>query len=418
MRLLDNIKMALFSIRTNLMRSLLTMLGIIIGVASVITIVTCGNGGRDYIVGMIDDMGGTKAINITVNSATASAGDYITPEDIASIKSIENVSYVTPVVMGMGGFTAADDVSGIMMTIGGTTDIEPILNQPCKYGRYFNDNEYSSAKAVAVMDSTTAMMLYGTDNVLGEKIAFTMNGTTTTFKIIGIMDIMSSFGGNSAESLEMFTSMMGNNAAAMAGGMIMIPASTAIALTGASERYETIYLMSEDSGKLDSVGEAAKARLQARHNNYDREVYSVVNMASMIDLLDTVITVFTLFIAAVSAISLLVGGIGVMNIMLVTVTERTREIGIRKALGARTKSILFQFLTESVIICLIGGILGLLLGIGLSTSVSLLMGISFKVSIPTVFLAIGFSSAIGIFFGIYPARKAAMMPPIEALRKD
>ena len=141
-----------------------------------------------------------------------------------------------------------------------------------------------------------------------------------------------------------------------------------------------------------------------------------VNMATYIDLLDTVINVFTTFIAAVSAISLLVGGIGVMNIMLVTVTERTREIGIRKALGAKTSTILFQFLTESVILCLLGGLIGLILGSVGAFAVASYMNIPIEMKFSTIVIAVGFSTAIGVFFGIYPARRAAKMQPIDALR--
>ena len=141
-------------------------------------------------------------------------------------------------------------------------------------------------------------------------------------------------------------------------------------------------------------------------------------MATYIDLLDTVINVFTIFIAAVSAISLVVGGIGVMNIMLVSITERTREIGIRKALGAKTSTILFQFLTESIILCLIGGLIGLLLGVFGAAVVSYIMNVPLQVELSTVLLAIGFSTAIGVIFGVYPARRAAKMPPIEALRRE
>jgi len=141
-------------------------------------------------------------------------------------------------------------------------------------------------------------------------------------------------------------------------------------------------------------------------------------MATYIDLLDSVISIFTTFIAAVSAISLLVGGIGVMNIMLVSVTERTREIGIRKALGAKTSTIMLQFLTESVILCLLGGAIGFVLGVGGAWAVAAYINIPITVKFTTVLIAVGFSSAIGIFFGIYPAKRAAQMTPIEALRRD
>lgn len=147
-------------------------------------------------------------------------------------------------------------------------------------------------------------------------------------------------------------------------------------------------------------------------------MYTVTNMATFIELINTVINVFTAFIAAVGAISLVVGGIGVMNIMLVSVTERTREIGIRKALGAKTSTIMFQFLTESVILCCIGGGIGLVLGVGGALAAAAYVNVPISVKFSTILLAVGFSSAIGIFFGIYPARRAAKMLPIEALRRD
>ncbi len=187
---------------------------------------------------------------------------------------------------------------------------------------------------------------------------------------------------------------------------------------GSQDSFDTIYIMANDENDLEGAGNAALNRLRARHNNGDRDCYLVTNMATYIDLLDTVINIFTIFIAAVSAISLVVGGIGVMNIMLVSITERTREIGIRKALGAKTSTILFQFLTESIILCLIGGLIGLLIGVFGAAVVSHIMSIPLEVKPTTVAIAVGFSTAIGVIFGVYPARRAAKMPPIEALRRD
>ena len=179
-----------------------------------------------------------------------------------------------------------------------------------------------------------------------------------------------------------------------------------------------VYLTANDDRFLDSAGASAVNVLEARHSNAGREVYRVSNMATYIELINTVINVFTAFIAAVGAISLVVGGIGVMNIMLVSVTERTREIGIRKALGAKTSTIMLQFLTESVILCCIGGLIGLVLGVAGALGVAAYVNVPIKVEFTTILLAVGFSSAIGIFFGIYPARRAAKMLPIEALRRD
>ena len=226
---------------------------------------------------------------------------------------------------------------------------------------------------------------------------------------------MSTFGGDSDQIMEMMNSMGGSS---MMGYLFMIPSSVASNLSGREDQYEMCYFSSYDESELDAAGTAALNLIQTRHNNADREAYTVQNMATYIDLLDTVIQVFTIFIAAVSAISLIVGGIGVMNIMLVTVTERTREIGIRKALGAKTSNIMFQFLTESIVLCLIGGIIGTILGVSGALFVSNLMNVPLGVDFSTILIAIGFSSAIGIFFGIYPARRAAKMPPIEALRRE
>lgn len=412
----ENIRMALFSIRTNRVRAFLTMLGIIIGVSSVITIITVGTGGKDYIVGMIEDMGGSNAINIMVNASTATDNDYLTADDLKSLRDIEHVKSVAPVVMGMGNFTLDNGQSGLFMPIGSTTDVFDILGLSCQYGRFFNESEYLSSKDVCIIDASNALLLFGTSDVVGEKIAFSGNNITVTLRIIGVMDIASSFGGDTSEMLEMMQSS--GASLDMASCMAIVPATTALELNGASERYQTVYLMADDPTELDGVGAAALAKLQARHNNYDRQAYTVTNMASFVELLDTVITVFTLFIAAVSCISLVVGGIGVMNIMFVSVTERTREIGIRKALGAKTGSILLQFLTESVLICLIGGLLGMVLGFILSAIVSAIMHITFSVKLYSILISVGFSSAIGIFFGLYPAKKAAQMHPIDALRKE
>lgn len=415
----EYIRIAVYSIRTNMMRSLLTMLGIIIGVASVIAIITVGNGGRDYIVGMIKEMGSSNAVSVTVNPQIASSSDYITAEDIKAIKELEIVEYISPTVIGIGSFkTKYED--GFAFTIGGTTDFKYIMGSDCKYGRFFDDQEYISSRPVCIIDTASASTLYGYENVVGETIDYFSNGKTYRLKIIGVMDLLGMFGSSSDDYMEQMSSM-----SSMMGGftmtacMLLIPSSTASKMLDAQERYDACYIMSKDPSDLDAAGNAALNLLKARHKNFEREgVYTVTNLASLVDLLETVISIFTLFIACISGISLLVGGIGVMNIMLVSVTERTREIGIRKALGARTSAILLQFLTESIIMCVIGGTIGLAIGVSGALFAAYLVGIPIKVKISTLILAVGFSSAIGIFFGIYPARRAAKMPPIEALRRE
>ena len=411
MNIRENIRIAIFSIRTNLLRSLLTMLGIIIGVASVIAIITVGNGGRDYIVGMIQDMG-QSAITIQVNQKNTSSSDYITDDDLKAMKGQDSIDYVSPFLLGMGTFKANSE-SG---PVGCAPDMEQISKLSASYGRMFTEEEYEAARNVCIIDGMNAKGLFGYENVVGEYIEVTVGDKTARLRIIGVMDVSAMMGGMDNEAMMEQMSQMTNTMGNMC--YVIAPAPVVANLMGSSGRYNMVYLSAKDENQLDAAGNAAKNILQARHNNFDREAYTVTNMATYIELLDKVINVFTTFIAAVSAISLVVGGIGVMNIMYVSVSERTREIGIRKALGARTRTILFQFLTESVILCLIGGIIGMILGISGAGVVSYIMDIPMSVKFSTILISVGFSSAIGIFFGIYPARKAAKMPPIEALRRD
>lgn len=409
MNISENIKIAIFSIKTNLMRSLLTMLGIIIGVAAVIAIITLGNGGRDFIVGMIKDMG-SSVINISVNAGEADASDYITAEDIEAIRKLDSVSYVSPVVISMGSASTKRE-NGIGISIAGNEDLGNMMSAGVTYGRFFTKDEYNSAAHVAVIDSISAHTMFGYDNPVGERMDFTVGDQTVQLTIIGVTDASMM---SSSSMPEDMSSLMSTGQTACS---IIIPATLSDILNGNSGRYEMCYIMADSDDQLDTAGSAAMNVLYTRHGNFGSNDYNIVNMATYIDLLDTVISVFTTFIAAVSAISLVVGGIGVMNIMLVTVTERTREIGIRKALGAKTSTILFQFLTESIILCLLGGIIGFIIGSVGAFSVAHYMGIPIEMKFSTIAIAVGFSTAIGVFFGIYPARRAAKMQPIDALRR-
>ena len=397
------------------MRSLLTMLGIIIGVASVIAIVTVGNGGRDYIVGMIRDMG-NSAISLTVNTSFADDEDYFTDADINAIKKLDGVEYASMQSITMCQMSA-NDMTGILMGIGCNTDMQMLMQTPLVYGRFFTEEEYLEGKNVGVIDVGSALQLFGKKNVVGETVQCTSNDLTVSIKVVGVVDIMASMNLDTEEMMSSMGSMMGGMQ--MTSCMLLMPAPVTSTLNGTrSGRYEVIQVTATDEAMLDGIGAAAVNYIHSLHDNYEKECYSVTNMATYIDLLDTVINVFTIFIAAVSAISLVVGGIGVMNIMLVSITERTREIGIRKALGAKTGTIMFQFLTESIILCLIGGVIGLLLGVAGAALVSFIMDVPLKVEPSTILLAVGFSSAIGIIFGVYPAKRAANLPPIEALRRD
>lgn len=412
MNIKENIKIALFSIKTNLMRSLLTMLGIIIGVAAVIAIITLGNGGRDYIVGMIQDMG-ANVINIMVNTNQAEASEYITTEDIEAIEKLDSVEYVSPVVFPFGN-AQTKHADGMAVLIGGNADIGYMLGSGMKHGRFFTEKENKSAARVAIIDTVSAKNMFGYTNPLGEKLSINVGDQAMQVTIIGVVDVSSMMMGGNSSSMESMMPMMpaGTNSC-----FLMVPITLADMLRGTTGRYEMCYLMSDTDDQLDAAGNAAMNVLYSRHGNAGSSVYTLTNMATYIDLLDTVINIFTTFIAAVSAISLLVGGIGVMNIMLVTVTERTREIGIRKALGAKTSTILFQFLTESIILCMLGGLIGLIIGSVGAFAVASYLEIPVQMKLSTIAIAVGFSTSIGVFFGIYPARRAAKMQPIDALRQ-
>ncbi len=414
MNIKENIRIAIFSIRTNMMRSLLTMLGIIIGVASVLAIVTVGNGGRDYIVGMIREMG-SNTVSINVNTVTATPSEYITDEDIKAIKNLDTVQYISPIVFSIGNAQTNKEQT-MSIALSGTTDFVKVMNTPVKHGRFFNQDEYDAVRPVTLVDTSTAYTLFGYENCVGQYLDFSLNNKTIRLKVIGVYDLANIMGSATSTMGGGGNPLMG--ASAMPTSLLTLPSSVINAMMDSQGYYEMCYLMANTDDNLDSAGNAALNVLYSRHNNGGSENYSVVNMATFIDLLDSVIKIFTAFIAAVSAISLVVGGIGVMNIMLVSVTERTREIGIRKALGAKTSTILFQFLTESVILCFIGGLVGLIIGVGGSILVSEYMDIPMEIRFLTIAIAIGFSSAIGIFFGIYPAQRAAKMPPIEALRRE
>lgn len=415
MNIKENIRIAIFSIKTNLMRSLLTMLGIIIGTASVIAIITVGDGGRDYIVGMIREMG-NSAIALTVNTRKAEDSDYFTNRDIEAIKSIDGVQYASMQQMGMCKMSA-NDQNGVLMAVGCNTDMQMIMKSPCIYGRFFTEEEYREGQYVGIMDVTSAMQMFGKKDVVGEYIHCNTDDAAISIKIIGVIDVMASMNMNTDEMVNSLNSSMANMPVMSA--MVVVPASVSSTIMGTgTDKYDRVMITAEDESILDGIGTSAINYVRTLHDNFDKDCYTVTNMATYINLLDAVINIFTIFIAAVSAISLLVGGIGVMNIMLVSITERTREIGIRKALGAKTGSIMFQFLTESVIICLIGGAIGLLLGVAGAAMVSMVMKVPLTIKLSTILLAVGFSSGIGIIFGVYPAGKAAKMPPIEALRRD
>lgn len=423
MSIWENIKIAVFSIRTNMMRSILTMLGIIIGVASVIAIITVGNGGKDFVVDLMSDMS-SGAVSIQVSTG-ASESERITKEDIEDIKKIETIKYASPLDYKIGSaFT--DNESAMCLALSGNEDLSKVMNISMRRGRFFTEEENKNGSKVCVITELGALAMFNKIDCTGEYINFKLSGQTVKLQIIGVTSADLSASTSSANSsVSMFSQASFSSASdnpMMAIGSQMIAIVTPITVTdnisGNSGNYDMLYVMATDEENADTVGNAAKNILYAKHGNFGSDVYTVMNMEAYTEMVDKIINVFTTFVAGISAIALLVGGIGVMNIMLVSVTERTREIGIRKALGAKTSTIMFQFLTESIILCVIGGLVGFIIGVLMAAGVAEFAGITIKIEATTILIAVGFSSAVGIFFGLYPARKAAKMLPIEALRRD
>jgi putative ABC transport system permease protein len=407
-QLLEYLKMAIDNLKSNKGRSLLTMLGIIIGISSVIMIIAIGNGAQSQISDELNAIAGGQAY-VYLNESKAKDGDNITLEDVDAIKEkVSNVKGVSP-AFSFGGTVLGSKGDFNAQVSCGTSDLEYFLtNEKIIKGRFFSEDEFLSARNVCVISEKDAVKLFGTSDVIGMSIEVTLFNVTQELQIVGVTRI---------ESSGMLNALMGSSDSVT----VYMPYTTIeSAYGGYMDGFSFIYAITENPTESAEMVSSIIKLLEARHNNRGEEVYLLQNAADQIGSITSVLSTIAIFIMFVAAISLLVGGIGVMNIMLVSVTERTREIGIRKALGARTRSIMMQFLSESAIITLCGGLIGIMIGIAGAYAICSLpmLGFSPKVQFSTIALATLFSSAVGIFFGIYPARKAAKLSPIEALRRN
>ena len=402
-QILEYIKIALMNIRSNKGRSALTMLGIIIGIAAVIMIISVGNGLHASVSGELNDLGG-GLIYLGIDSSKTDR--KLRADDLAALReSVAHIRGFSPAFGTFSGSARSRKRECTAFIDSGTEDL--ILQSPDKIvrGRYFDRNDVEKASPVCVVRRSDTDLLFGTDDVIGLELDVTVRGVTRQLRIIGIRENSSSQLVNMVVSGERFCSL--EVPYTLTGQMLGISTDT----------FDSVYIFAEPENSTQ-VATKSITFLENRLGLRGQDALRIQSFQDISSQFDSILGTVTLFIALVAAISLLVGGIGVMNIMLVSVTERTREIGIRKALGARTGSILLQFLAEAGIITSIGGIIGIILGLAGAAVICGIIGFTPSVSVGVILAATLFSMAVGIFFGIYPARKAARLNPIEALRHE
>ena len=400
----ESFLMAWASLIANKMRSILTMLGIIIGVAAVIALVSIGNGVKQDIQNSISSLGSNLLMVMPGAPRTPgvrpSAGSMksLKVSDYEAIAKLDGVKAASP--MTNGSYVVIYQNKNWTTSVSGVSyNYLDVNNWSMKSGRFLSEKNVQNRERVAVVGKTVVKNLFGDEDPVGAEIRV----KNIPFRIIGVLNSKGS-------------GAMGNDQ----DDMVIIPYTTAMERVEGVDYLRMIYVVGKDENGIDRLQSDIENLLRVRHGIKDTNLddFNIQNMNSIMETMEETTGTLTLFLGAVAAISLVVGGIGIMNIMLVSVTERTREIGVRKALGATYSVIVTQFLIEAVVISLMGGIIGIILGIGSSKLIGLASGMSTVISVPTIVMSFAFSMAIGLIFGIYPARKAAKLNPIDALHYE
>src|SRR5680860_465332 len=414
----NSFKTAIIGLKTNKTRSALTILGIVIGISSVILMMSLGDGAQNLILGQIMSMGPNN-IYVEPGAFTTGGGDMaqqmmegmeIKTLTLADMKAIEDdplVEMVAPMVVSVGMVIYKNNDKKVTL-FGTTPAYNEITDSRTALGSDFTDFDVQSMSKVVVLGYKIKEDLFENEDPIGKIIRIKQ----TNFRIIGVME---------EQGTQMFQNF---------DEYIYIPIATVQKFLLGINHVQSSVVKIVEQDKIDEAVEGIRLILRERHNIYNpdgdlsKDDFKVVSGKETAELMNTVTSILSLLLSSVAAIALVVGGIGIMNIMLVSVVERTREIGLRKAVGARKKDILYQFLIEAMVLTGLGGILGILLGAILSYLVSIVLtmvlGIEweFVLSLSSIIIAFGVATGIGLVFGIYPARKAAKLSPIDALRYE
>jgi len=399
---------ALESLTSNKVRTALTMLGIIIGVGAVIAMLAIGNGTEQAIVGEIEGIG-TNLLFVMTNYDDVTNPEPLTIRDADAIADpiyAPSVSAAAPVIQGQAELTYSGN--GTTATVVGVTEeYSEVQTVELSEGEFFNSTQISGLASAAILGTNVAEDLFGrSDGLVGESVRV----AGQPFRVVGILkkEGGSEFG-NSPDD------------------QILVPLTTAqtrLMSRKVKNQVDLIYVSAVDADSVKNAEYEVANILRDRHNiKLGEDDFNILSQEMFLDMASTVTGVFTIFLGGVAGISLLVGGIGIMNIMLVSVTERTKEIGLRKAVGAKKRDILTQFLIESSLLSVIGGIIGIILGWLLSLGIGRIAAandflLNPAITLNSVLLATLFSAAVGLFFGIYPANRASRLEPIEALRSE
>ncbi|MED1470940.1 ABC transporter permease [Bacillus salipaludis] len=388
MGIYQSIKMALRSIKSNKLRSVLTMLGIIIGVSSVIILVSIAQGSAKNVTSSINQLG-TNLLTINTFGTDLS----LTEDKINQLSKLNGVKALSPVVSGRVNVKKDRTTSQVTLT-GTNAAYSSVRDAKVSRGRFINDLDLEYRQKIAVLGSETATTFFGADNPIGQYIQ--VDGTS--FKVVGVLASKGSSLGQSGDNV------------------LIVPLSTGQRLVK-STSINQVYLQGNSEDQMDFVmNEVERALANLYPNKSDS--YSVTNQQDLMDTMSSVSNTMTMMLGGIASISLLVGGIGIMNIMLVSVSERTKEIGIRKAIGAKRRDVLLQFLIEAVVLSSMGGIIGILAGIGLGKIIASLMSLTISYSSSVIVFSFLFSLLVGVVFGVFPANKASKLSPIQALRYE